>query len=365
MNKQIFEYEYQPILNSMIMEKVGSWTDFSMPSKDFSNMILPITGKRILIISLKEIAIKYARYNSVIYLTSDINKYKEFIKEVNHIKYNDNDNAFLINNWENWKEIFEGIGMPKFDIVIMNPPYNKNLHLKILEEIIPIADKVINISPIGYLLDIPAVVGLKKTTFQKYENSISKHISNIDYINAEDANKIFDIASFESLGISELDNNIYDFYKSAYLLDNRKSLSIFNKTILRVYNNEIHNILEFVKLSDIHGHPNSKDEFDICTPQYKLVESKLSCFLTINEKHNFHNSLQTIFMKYLNLLTRQGQHLKFDLLPIMKDYTEPWTNQRFCEFFEISGYINDAQASLNSEWEIIINAFRKGIKKND
>ena len=41
----------------------------------------------------------------------------------------------------NYFEYNEGICvMPKFDVVIMNPPYYRNLHLKILEKVIPIAD---------------------------------------------------------------------------------------------------------------------------------------------------------------------------------------------------------------------------------
>ena len=41
----------------------------------------------------------------------------------------------------------------KFDVAIMNPPYDGNLHLKILEKVIPIADKVVNISPARWLQD--------------------------------------------------------------------------------------------------------------------------------------------------------------------------------------------------------------------
>ena len=35
----------------------------------------------------------------------------------------------------------------------MNPPYSRNLHLKILEAVIPVADKVVNISPVRWLQD--------------------------------------------------------------------------------------------------------------------------------------------------------------------------------------------------------------------
>src|SRR5574344_2463190 len=45
------------------------------------------------------------------------------------------------------KKYLEKNKMPKFDVAIMNPPYDGNLHLKILEKVIPIAEKVVNVSP--------------------------------------------------------------------------------------------------------------------------------------------------------------------------------------------------------------------------
>ena len=40
-----------------------------------------------------------------------------------------------------------------FDHIIMNPPYDKNLHLKILQEAIKHSDDVVNLSPIRWLQD--------------------------------------------------------------------------------------------------------------------------------------------------------------------------------------------------------------------
>lgn len=41
----------------------------------------------------------------------------------------------------------------KFDHIIMNPPYCRNLHLKILNEAICYSDDVVNLSPIRWLQD--------------------------------------------------------------------------------------------------------------------------------------------------------------------------------------------------------------------
>lgn len=40
-----------------------------------------------------------------------------------------------------------------FDLIVMNPPYDGSLHLKILESVIPYAEKTVNISPARWLID--------------------------------------------------------------------------------------------------------------------------------------------------------------------------------------------------------------------
>ena len=44
-------------------------------------------------------------------------------------------------------------GVKKFDICLMNPPYDKNLHLKFLEKVINICNKVVSIQPTPWIQD--------------------------------------------------------------------------------------------------------------------------------------------------------------------------------------------------------------------
>ena len=81
--------------------------------------------------------------------------------------------------------------MPKFDVIIMNPPYSKNLHLDILENVIPCADKVINISPIFWLIDKFAKFKTK-VAYNRYEETISKKLENLDVISAKESQVMFD-----------------------------------------------------------------------------------------------------------------------------------------------------------------------------
>ena len=109
--------------------------------------------------------------------------------------------------------------MPKFDIAIMNPPYDGNLHLKILEKVIPIANKVINISPIRWLQD-PLAKYKKNSDYIEFENSISKKIDDIEIVKSEVANKLFNI-SFGDLGIYKISNGgfKYDFAQNNSLVN--------------------------------------------------------------------------------------------------------------------------------------------------
>ena len=64
-------------------------------------------------------------------------------KQFSYINITDDNNDLTLFNEEGeiWK-------MPKFDIAIMNPPYDGTLHLDILSKIVKIANKVINVSPV-------------------------------------------------------------------------------------------------------------------------------------------------------------------------------------------------------------------------
>ena len=91
----------------------------------------------------------------------------------------------------------------------MNPPYNGNLHLQILEKVIPMADEVVNISPVRWLQDHLAKYK-KNSDYIKYEESISKKIDSCEIIKSDIANKLFDI-SFGDLGIYKISKGGFNY----------------------------------------------------------------------------------------------------------------------------------------------------------
>lgn len=225
----------------------------------------------------------------------------------------------------------------KFNIVIMNPPYDGTLHLQILEKVLNRCDKVVNNSPVSWLCDLPAIMNWKKTTFQKFEDTISKHIVLLDIIDGCKASQLFGAAFFQALGIYYIDKTVNtDLYNKVCFENSYKNLSIFNKTVARVYNKEIDNLYEHIKISTIHGHAGAKDEFDIVTLNYDLARKFKPINMSELEFKNWHVSCNTKFMKYCNYLTRNGQHIAAHWLPYMNDYSFNWTDEMFYNFFELT-----------------------------
>ena len=351
-------------------------------------------NKRILVIHSYECAYMASINNSVVYVTDDKEKYKKFVDNVvNSIQFGNDDSCYLIKS-NQWLDLYDIINdylkeenMSKFDVAIMNPPYDGNLHLKILEKVIPIADKVVNISPVRWLQD-PLAKYKKNSDYKKFEESISKKIESLDVISAELSNNLFQISNFGALGIYKVGNGGYDYDLVAkkYLGD---AYSICNKVLQ--CNDKISNHIQkgtagiCVKVAEIRGFGSGKN-FDIVSLIHsepyidgngykekkfkkkdvitKDVEGEL--FVKVNsveEGRNFINSTRTLFHHFLVKCWKMDQHVPLKFLPYMQDYTQPWTDKRFCEYFGITGYISDTEAEPGSEWETILNSMKDYLYK--
>lgn len=129
-----------------------------------------------------------------------------------------------------------------FDNVIMNPPYDGNLHLKVLESVIPmVSGTCVNLSPVRWLQD--PLTRFKKGTsdYTTFEESVSSYISELDVIPANEANSFFERPILlQPLGIYKITPTGGFDYKS------------FNtNTILeKVIKNNNYNSLEVVNYTD-------------------------------------------------------------------------------------------------------------------
>ena len=54
------------------------------------------------------------------------------------------------------------------------------------------------------------------------------------------------------------------------------------------------------------------------------------------EAINYENSTKTLFFRYLFQTMKLDQHTPFKFLPYMQDYSQPWTDERFYKYFNIT-----------------------------
>lgn len=273
----------------------------------------------------------------------------------------------------------------KFDKVIMNPPYNKNLHLKILAEAIKhLKDdesKCVNLSPVRWLQD-PLAKYKKNSDYHKFEDSVSKHIESLDVIDAAESNQLFNAGIMTDLGI----------YVCDMQNDDDRNYSTSNTVVDKVIASKckmISDVIEYQKrdgwrwqISElqplnaqgggegsygwyrrfcIYNHLRStiylngtKDGNDWTkftsgiandTTFSKPIPWSIK-FVDEQYAINAENSVKTTFYKYYVLQVKTDQHTPFKFLPWMGDsinprtgkkgYESEWTDQDFYEFFNIT-----------------------------
>lgn len=267
----------------------------------------------------------------------------------------------------------------RFDFAIMNPPYDRNLHLKFLEKVIKVADKTVNISPVRWLQD-PFAPYVKGSDLNKFENSVAKHIESLEIIYANTATKSFDGAAFTmNLGIYTCtEQGGYD-YKNYTPLVNKVVTKVRESSwapysFQNYYKGLIPERPYKLNVAPIHS-KDSKYPVMCQTyekqcetlPQKKRIDGNGGMgstgghfeFNTDEERHNFYDAYNTLFIKWYCGLWKYDVNVVGYKLPWMDDYTKPWTNARFCEYFGITGFISDTEAEPGSEWETILETMKK------
>ena len=260
------------------------------------------------------------------------------------------------------KKYLEKNNMPKFDVAIMNPPYDGSLHLEIMEYVILNSKEVIDISPVRWLQDPLAKLKLN-SDYKKYEETISKKIDSCEIIKSEVANKLFNI-SFCDLGIYKISNGgfKYDFAQNNSLVN--KFISKNDITFMDVATKEgyrgKYKSNYFGIINSHYGDTSSwiSDNFELFTTKRETNTNKVLFFNNDKEVKNCFNFLNLKAMRYFANIIRINQRVPWQFVPYL-DYSKPWTNKRFCEFFGITGFISDTEAESGSEWETILNSMKE------
>ena len=244
----------------------------------------------------------------------------------------------------------------KFDCIIMNPPYRKNLHLKILAEAIKrLKDEksvCVNLSPVTWA-DKRNICHPKG----EWRKKLNGKINSLDFIEHRNANDMFGTGNaIEDLAITTYKNNgTFDIIN--YGFTSQLEASLFKKINIFRKDGTIFTLSQATGKS-VYGSGNGKNvirkKYDV--PIYKwhggktcseaVLNTKVSdvekCAVTFrfnseNERINFINSLDTTFMNwYYKMFIVPGDCKIVGYMFRMEDYTEPWTDERFYKFFNIT-----------------------------
>ncbi|MFQ6703489.1 MAG: DEAD/DEAH box helicase family protein, partial [Alphaproteobacteria bacterium] len=261
----------------------------------------------------------------------------------------------------------------KFKAFIMNPPYGK-LHLPILqkmvETVVENGGNGVSLQPVRWLQD-PLKEHKQGTDFLRYGNLFDGNIANITVIPSTECGKIFDATFTMDLGVYEMCQtntfSLRDLCKNALLekiLKKITDLSFEHTTIKKKIEEERISGIR-VKVNEIQDNGragNGGRKSYIGLYQTFLVKDGLidgkdwTQFIQKNQHSrqagamlpysiafaneetakNFIDSTKTCFFQYLLLKMHQDIHMPNQWLPFMNDYSEPWTDERFYAYFDIT-----------------------------
>ena len=246
----------------------------------------------------------------------------------------------------------------KFDHIIMNPPYCRNLHLKILNAAINHSDDVVNLSPIRWLQD-PLAEYKKNSDFKKF-TEIRERIENIEIISAKDACDVFGALLSTDLGVYHITKlggfdctkvinanmrlvkmsvnchfpNLKPYCESdthAFVTVKR----VTNRYRSTAYNIVSHNNGIFINGKTLDGKYWRDALYKTRTCNDSRVPTGIY-FNTVDEAKNFIDWSNTKTIKYFVKQLIVGQTICTQFLPFMHDYTRQWTDEDLYKYFELT-----------------------------
>ena len=273
----------------------------------------------------------------------------------------------------------------KFDCIIMNPPYQRNLHLKILAEAIKhLKDNgiCVNLSPSQYLQD-PLAKLKKASDYTRFKDAVSKHIFAFELHKKQEMSKAFNIAVNTDLAIYVCNKDggfVYDNVRKyrgfdpIYIYDKCKAKvgnSNLSEYIVNYANRTSENFVSTIMIGGINYRDIPSTDClrrgnygPFCNGKYngktikEIKEScKLSvwgnvdnwpviCFETAAECVNFFNCTDTVCYHFLSYAFTNDQNVPLHFLPWLGDVINPrtglkgyegeWTDDDLYKFVNIT-----------------------------
>ena len=166
----------------------------------------------------------------------------------------------------------------KFDCIVMNPPYQRNLHLKILAEAIKhLKDEksvCVNLSPVRWLQD-PLAKYKKTSDLKRFEDSVAKHIESLETFDTNVISQVFDGGIPSSAIYVVKQKTLSNLYKTKF--DDSIIDKIYSMTSTRcTFDSNMYDGAR-VKISPICGYGTSGNHSD--GKEYLRSLGKLICFV--------------------------------------------------------------------------------------
>ena len=273
-----------------------------------------------------------------------IEKLKKRFKKVYVLEDCDfNKDAAVFENEDDIVNIIESMKDASKLKIIMNPPYNGNLHLKILREVIEQCNgaEIVNLSPIRWLQD-PLAEYKKGSDWKTFEN-IRKKIENIDVVPMKEASDMFNALFNVNLGIYHITEN--GGWKGFDVTPLTKK--IINKVLEsgglhpEIYTGQA-NAVVIKKMTN----PNRSTAYNLCSNAvgYKnknsLEDKVQNCivFDTPEEAENFRKMTETKMYRFCvkTLINNENFMSYYRFFFNAPTYKHPWTDAELYKYFGLS-----------------------------
>ena len=175
--------------------------------------------------------------------------------------------------------------MKKYDLMIGNPPYDRSLHLKIIEAAIKhLTDdgKACYIHPARWIED-PIWKMKRNNDHKKYEKSIVNHIEDAFIIKNKISNDLFKISFTSDLMITKINKNIH--YFNIENIYNENILNIIEKINNKIISNNL-SIDKYIEYNKIDGYRVKLDIINPISTRGNSISRRISPVCIVNYKRN-------------------------------------------------------------------------------